>query len=240
MGAATAMMHAATVVPPKHSFEPDNTVAAMVCDSCFTSLVTLAEELVDRGRKNGVFAPGFLISIAIQFIRWSVKDKAQFDVMDLDPLTSASKSTVPLMLICAEDDAFIPPHHSRSLYTAYAGTEKHALVVEGDHNSVRPRYMYDHVVEFFTKHLDIPASSISNEGMRFVGVHPWTAQLQTGNGSAATIPLQKRVALSMHQNVDHRGGGNLDDSEDIGVGMDKRQQADTKAKINALLGSGGF
>ena len=58
MGAATALMHG----------ERDPSIAGMVLDSSFSSLVTLAEELVETGRKKGMFAPGVLVSIVL---RWN-------------------------------------------------------------------------------------------------------------------------------------------------------------------------
>ena len=48
MGAATALLHG----------ERDPSIASMVLDSAFSSLVTLAEEMVEMGRKQGLFAPG--------------------------------------------------------------------------------------------------------------------------------------------------------------------------------------
>jgi hypothetical protein len=38
----------------------------MVLDSAFSDLTSLAEEIVDKGRKSGMFVPGFVVSIAIR------------------------------------------------------------------------------------------------------------------------------------------------------------------------------
>jgi len=41
----------------------------MVLDSAFASLMQLAEEMVEKGRKQGMFAPGILVSIVMKFVR---------------------------------------------------------------------------------------------------------------------------------------------------------------------------
>lgn len=128
MGAATCLLHG----------RRDSELACMVCDSPFSSLVALAEGMVETGRKHGIYAPGFLISLAIRFIRSSVQDKAGFDVYDLNPAEEAEHSIVPLLLIAAEGDAFIPPSHAQLIYHNYGGP-KHAIIVQGDHNSIRPK-----------------------------------------------------------------------------------------------------
>jgi predicted alpha/beta-fold hydrolase len=48
MGAATALLHG----------ERDPSIAGMVLDSSFADLTMLAEEMVEKGRKHGLFAPG--------------------------------------------------------------------------------------------------------------------------------------------------------------------------------------
>jgi hypothetical protein len=62
MGAATALLHG----------ERDPSIAGMVLDSAFADLTMLAEEMVEKGRKHGLFAPGFVVGIAIRMIRRSV------------------------------------------------------------------------------------------------------------------------------------------------------------------------
>lgn len=101
MGAATALLHG----------ERDPSIAAMVLDSTFSSLVTLAEEMVEMGRKQGLFAPGFLVRIALQFVRSSVQKTAGFDIKTLTPIDSAEKCFIPALLIAAEDDHFVCKSH---------------------------------------------------------------------------------------------------------------------------------
>lgn len=51
MGAATALLHG----------ERDPSIAGMVLDSAFADLTMLAEEIVEKGRQKGLFAPGILV-----------------------------------------------------------------------------------------------------------------------------------------------------------------------------------
>jgi len=52
----------------------------MVCDSAFSDLTTLAEQMVEKGREQGLWAPNMLVSMAISMIRSSVKKLAKFDI----------------------------------------------------------------------------------------------------------------------------------------------------------------
>jgi acetyl esterase/lipase len=101
MGAATALLHG----------ERDPSIAAMVLDSAFSSLVTLSEEMVEMGRKQGLFAPGFIVRMALQFVRSSVQKTAGFDITKLTPIDSAEKCFIPALFIAAEDDNFVNKSH---------------------------------------------------------------------------------------------------------------------------------
>ena len=56
MGAATALLHG----------ERDPSIAGMVLDSAFADLQQLAEEMVERGRQQGLTLPSFIVRIAIR------------------------------------------------------------------------------------------------------------------------------------------------------------------------------
>jgi hypothetical protein len=84
MGAATALLHG----------ERDPSIACMILDSAFADLNMLAEEMVDKGRQNGLFAPSIVVKIAIRFIRSSVLKAADFDVNDLSPIEHADKCKI--------------------------------------------------------------------------------------------------------------------------------------------------
>jgi len=52
----------------------------MICDSPFTSLNSLATEMVERGRAQGLWAPNVIVSVVIRMISGTVKKKAGFKV----------------------------------------------------------------------------------------------------------------------------------------------------------------
>lgn len=169
MGAATALLHG----------ERDPSVAGMILDSSFSDLQTLAEEIVDKGRKNGLFVPGFVVYIAIRFIRSSVMKAGRFDIKTLSPIKHAHKCFIPALFVAAgnrcqihhntifstwhthtycllltEGDQFVPAHHSKNIYQKYAG-DKNLIIVDGDHNTARPKFLYDSAAIFLSTVLQV-------------------------------------------------------------------------------------
>lgn len=163
MGAATALLHA----------ERDPSIASMVLDSAFSDLVVLAEDMVDKGRQQGIFAPSMLVKLAIKWIRSSVQKTANFDIKSLSPIETADKCFVPALFIAAESDNFVLPHHSQRLHEKYGG-DKNLVMVEGDHNSPRPRYLFDSIAIFLQETLQIPPQWYLAGGEAFIRRLPWS------------------------------------------------------------------
>ncbi len=88
----------------------------MVLDSAFADLTMLAEELVEKGRQSGLYAPGFVVSIVIRFIRSSVLKSAQFDIKELCPIDRADKCFIPALFVAADGDQFVASSHRYDLY----------------------------------------------------------------------------------------------------------------------------
>jgi len=145
MGAATCLMHA-----PR-----DPSIACMVVDSAFADLTRLATEMVERGKEHGVNVPGFVTAMALRMIRGSVKKQADFDIRQCSPIQHAEQCFVPALFVHGRDDVFIKRHHSEDIHEKYAG-DKNIIVVEGDHNSPRPRFMFDSAGIFLQTCLQIP------------------------------------------------------------------------------------
>lgn len=135
----------------------DPSIACMILDSPFSDLSTLAEEMVEKGREQGITVPGFVVSIALRMIRSSVKKQAGVDIRDISPIAHADKCFVPALFVAGEHDDFINKRHSEEIHTKYAG-DKNMIVVEGDHNSPRPKFMFDSVSIFLQTCLQIPQS----------------------------------------------------------------------------------
>ena len=115
MGAVTALMHA----------DRDPSIAGLVLDSPFSSLRILAEDLC----KKHSSIPNFVMSVALKMISSSIKDRAKFEINDLNPLKNhVDKAFIPALFISAKDDNFIEPKHTKMLYDAYAG-DKNIIMV---------------------------------------------------------------------------------------------------------------
>jgi len=62
MGAATALMHG----------DRDPSIACMILNPSFCDLTQLAEEMVEKGRDQGITVPNLVVSLALRMIRGSV------------------------------------------------------------------------------------------------------------------------------------------------------------------------
>jgi hypothetical protein len=104
--------------------------------------------------------------MALGMIRSTIKNRARFDINDITPLAHADKTYIPALFVAAKGDSFIHSGHARKLYESYAG-DKNLVLVDGDHNSVRPRFFLDSVAIFFYNTLQCaslakPVSNISD------------------------------------------------------------------------------
>jgi pimeloyl-ACP methyl ester carboxylesterase len=218
MGAATALLHG----------ERDPSIAGMILDSAFASLEMLAEEMVEKGRKHGLFAPGFVVAIAMRFIRSSVLKKAEFDIKELAPIDHADKCYIPALFIAAEGDDFVSPHHTQKIYHQYAG-DKNVIIVDGDHNSQRPAFMYDMVAIFLVQTLQIPESWVHpGGGKQFARLLPWTSRKKKTSGFNS-LSLEDNLALVQGE-LDNDNGSNID------IGMTAERQQAIRNKLYTMLG----
>lgn len=217
MGAATALLHG----------ERDPSIASMILDSAFASLEILAEEMVEKGRKHGLFAPGFVVAIAMRFIRSSVLKKAEFDIKELAPIEHADKCYIPALFIAAEGDDFVSPHHTQKIYHQYAG-DKNVIIVDGDHNSQRPAFMYDMVAIFLIQTLQIPESWVHpGGGKQFARSLPWTTRKKKSGSSLNNLSFEENLVLAQ---------GEL---ERVDIGMTAARQEDVRNKLYTMLGDQG-
>ena len=145
MGAATALMFG----------DRDPSIACMILDSPFADLTQLCEEMVEKAREQGVVVPGIVASLAIRLIQSSVKKQAGFNIKNISPISHADKCFIPVLFVAGEHDDFIKKHHSEALHAKYAG-DKNLIIVEGDHNSPRPKFLFDSASIFLQSCMQIP------------------------------------------------------------------------------------
>lgn len=147
MGAATALMYGSR----------DPTISCMILDSPFTDLTQLSEEMVEKGKQQGVSVPNFVVSVAMRMIKSSVKAQAGFSIRHISPISHADRCFIPAMFVAGEHDDFINKRHSILIHERYAG-DKNISIVDGDHNSPRPRYMLQSACLFLQSCMQLPAS----------------------------------------------------------------------------------
>lgn len=219
MGAATALLHG----------DRDPSIAAMILDSPFADLTMLAEEMVDKGRESGLTVPGFVVSLAIRWIRSSVQKQAGFNINELSPIAHADQCFIPALFVAGESDDFIKHHHSQQIHEKYAG-DKNLVIVEGDHNSPRPRFLFDSVTIFLQTYLQIPADwSLADADPYNNGYPPWQSGMHGFMGSS----------VSRLDDVQMRMAG-LDASfDDLNLGMTAERQHETQQALYNMLGGGG-
>ena len=138
MGAVTALMYGSK----------DLSIAGLVLDSPFSSLKILIDELA-RERVN---LPNFIINQALKLIKEIIKEKANFNLDDIEPINYAGKCFIPAYFCHAKSDTFVNIHHCKDLYNVYPG-DKNIVYVKGNHNTERPNHFKDSVVLFFYKAL---------------------------------------------------------------------------------------
>jgi len=125
MGAVTALRYL--------HMERDLSISGILVDSPFTTLVNLIHHLVSQ--KN---VPKFATNAALYFINKTVKEKAKFDIHEVNTVESARECYVPALLAHGEKDSLIPAFHSHEIAENYSG-DCHLMLLENqDHNDLRP------------------------------------------------------------------------------------------------------
>jgi len=68
---------------------------------------------------QGLFVPGFVVSIAISFIRGSVRKTAGFNIRDISPIKNVEACFIPAFFVSGAEDDFILPKHSEAIHAKY-------------------------------------------------------------------------------------------------------------------------
>ena len=130
MGAVTAIMYACQ--------HPAN-ISALILDSGFYSLNTLIHELVN----SRINLPNFVVERVLKTVKETIKEKAGFNLNEIEPYLYARKCCTPAFFCHGKEDNFVFPHHCTDLYNDYKGIDKSLNIVEGNHNSARSRDLKD-------------------------------------------------------------------------------------------------
>lgn len=213
MGAATALMHG----------DRDPSIACMILDSSFADLTQLCEEMVEKGKEQGIHVPGMIVSVAIRLLQSSVKKQANFNLRLISPISHADKCFIPALFVAGEHDDFIQKHHSEQIYARYAG-DKNLIVVEGDHNSPRPKFMFDSVSIFLQTCLQIPNSWA-------LPVHPGMNLMAPPWYYPSTYPQPRSLRSPTRKPQTSDAGFNNKE-----MGMTQERQREIQASLFKMLG----
>jgi len=147
MGAVTAMMYASL----------DPSLSAMVVDSPFTDLRTLAAELCEK-ETYGAVQP-WLSSAALSVVKVSIQKRCGFDLDELQPIANAASTHIPAIFATGEQDDFILPYHAERCQEEYGGQSR-LITFEGNHNDPRPHEFLKEARKFFTRTLHHPPPGV--------------------------------------------------------------------------------
>jgi pimeloyl-ACP methyl ester carboxylesterase len=153
-------------------------ISGVILDSPFSDLKVLAEDIIENGRKVGLYAPGFVVDYVMNTIQKKIQKTVGFDIKDIRPIASVGSLSTPALFVAAASDRFISPTHSQALSEHYGGDCKF-IVIDGDHNAVRSSIMYNEAFRFLAVSLDIPRSQISHKSLCVYDAYPWSNLAQT-------------------------------------------------------------
>lgn len=78
------------------------------------------------------------------------------DILQLKPVAAAPLAHVRVLITAGKDDDFVPPHHAKAVFDAYAGPSDLVLLAGQDHNSARPKWFQDRAGIFLKQSMHIP------------------------------------------------------------------------------------
>ena len=192
MGAVTAIMYG----------DRDPTIAGMVLDSAFASLKELIEELV----KERVNLPNFVLNQATKLVKSTIMKKAKFNLDEIEPKNYAVRCFIPALFCHGKNDSFVNQHHCKDLSDVYAG-DKNVILVDGNHNSARPRYFKDSASIFFYNTLQLARiKEISDDYNGFKHVVMENEDIKNSNNE---------INNSQNNNFDINEFNDINDNEDL-------------------------
>lgn len=231
MGAATSLMFG----------DRDPSIACMILDSSFADLSQLAEEMVEKGREQGIIVPNLVVSIALRMIQGSVKKQAGFNIKNISPIAHADKCFIPALFVAGEHDDFIKKHHSEAIYEKYAG-DKNLIIVEGDHNSPRPKFMFDSASIFLQTCLQIPNKwALRVPPSMNLMCPPWYFEMYQRKSSRAMQRQAKSSGASKQSSSTSTGRSDKKSEPALGfdhdeMGMTQERQRVIQASLFKMLG----
>ena len=131
--------------------------------------------------------------------------------------------------MAGEHDDFIRKHHSEQIHEKYAG-DKNLIIVEGDHNSPRPKFMFDSASIFLQTCLQIPNEwALDVPASMNLMCPPWYFEMYQNRAkrrqAAAAAASSKSSAAKKPTGYDHEE-----------MGMTSERQRVIQASLFKMLG----
>ena len=114
-------------------FHDTEAIASIIVDSPFDNQCKSIKYLINNSNS---YVPNFAISLAIDILNSTVKEKALFDLKQANPSEYVGQCSVPAYFIVSDEDQFIAPESFDSMFQNYAGYKK-CIICEGDHATSR-------------------------------------------------------------------------------------------------------
>eukprot|EP00242_Pyramimonas_sp_CCMP2087_P018462 CAMPEP_0198204502 /NCGR_PEP_ID=MMETSP1445-20131203/7910_1 /TAXON_ID=36898 /ORGANISM="Pyramimonas sp., Strain CCMP2087" /LENGTH=614 /DNA_ID=CAMNT_0043876401 /DNA_START=312 /DNA_END=2157 /DNA_ORIENTATION=- len=238
MGAVTAALYVTT---------RDPTIQCVVLDSPFTSLTELCVELVKRQSST---LPSWVVRVALQMVKRSVKYRAHFSLSAINPLANMANCFTPILFVHGESDIFIAPRHSEQLYKAAQGP-KELLLDKGTHSDIRTILVFHAAQELLTKYMSLepkealfPVGATSSIKRNPYVTLPWKMGPLSPSDSQLSMPKKCEAADGDRwswANGDHGELANGHQAEVTGsgefvAGMSEARQAEVAAAVGKLFG----
>jgi pimeloyl-ACP methyl ester carboxylesterase len=139
MGAATALFYCS-------KYENAN-IEAMIIDTSYSKFRETFDFIAS------VFSiPEFLVASIYKFINEEIQKKG-FNLDELNPIDGIAKCTVPALFVYANKDTIVPTTHTPELHDKYPNPDKKIILVDGDHNSIRPLDVQTQIFDYLQKYL---------------------------------------------------------------------------------------
>ena len=96
-------------------------IRVIIADSAFASLPRLVQD-VAQGRSTSTPKPlvSMIVSLGLKLLGETVKQRAQFRIADVDPISVVENCSIPTLYMHADRDGFVLPEHSRDLHARCA------------------------------------------------------------------------------------------------------------------------
>ncbi len=139
MGAVASLLYART----------DTRLAALVCDSPFSDLQQLVQQLVQgQGKERSSSMPSLLIDGALYFISGAIEKRCDLNLYEVSPIRDVAYMRIPALFLHGTRDVDVPSSHSEALFNNYGSQDKFLLKVDQGHNSLRPADTNEQIAKF--------------------------------------------------------------------------------------------